>query len=93
MNGGYIMVDCLGLDINDLGTVAGLFDKLVTAFNTRKNVILEHIENDGYMLSPTATVITPQENGNYHFSVDNIVLNITSGNVVTAVNANRKAVK
>lgn len=85
MVGGYIMIDCTGFDISNLGAVSGLFEKIVNAYNTKKNIILCNVENDGYMLSAVDTVVTPQANGDYHFSVDNNVYNITSADVVSAV--------
>ena len=84
MVGGYVMIDCTGLDVASLGTVAGLCEKIASAYNTKKNVILCNIKNGNAILSAVATVITPQSGGAYHFSVNSNVYNITNADVVTA---------
>lgn len=84
MVGGYAMVNCTGLDVASLGTVSGLCEKIASAYNTKKNVILCNIKNGNATLSAVATVITPQASGAYHFSVDSNVYNITSADVVSA---------
>lgn len=46
MNGGYSMVDCSGVDLNNLGTVAGLYNKVKAAIETEKPLVLSGIVND-----------------------------------------------
>lgn len=53
---GYIMVDATGLDVSDTEaqTVDGLYDRLVAALATGKEVLLTGVVNDDAEYSPTS---------------------------------------
>ena len=52
MNGGYFIVDCTGLDLNSLGTVSGIYDNLLKAYESGKLVILGGIKNSTAVYGP-----------------------------------------
>lgn len=52
LNGGYVMVDCNGVDLNDLGTVTGLYKKVSGALETDKPIVLYNIVNDTQAFKP-----------------------------------------
>ena len=45
MNGGYAMIDCTGVDLGNLGTVDGLYEKSKAAINTGKPLVLKGAVN------------------------------------------------
>lgn len=55
MNGGYIMVDCSGLDLtdNEAQTITGIWDKAVEAIEADKPIIAHNCEyGTGVKVSP-----------------------------------------
>lgn len=55
MNGGYIMVDCTGLDLTDTNaqSIDGIWDKAVEAIEADKPIIAHNCEyGTGVMVSP-----------------------------------------
>ena len=68
MNGGYSMIDCTGLDLGNLGTVTGLYEKAKAAINTGKPLVLKGVKNNtqeysnipayGGIQSSTAVLLT-----------------------------------
>ena len=57
MNGGYFLVDCTGLDLNSLGTVDGIYDKLLSANASGKLVLLGGVKNNTAIYSPIPVFI------------------------------------
>ena len=45
MNGGYTMIDCTGVDLGNLGTVSGLYEKAKAAIATGKPLVLKGVKN------------------------------------------------
>lgn len=45
MNGGYALINCTGLDLNDLGKVDGLYQAIKNAVKTEKPIVLHGIVN------------------------------------------------
>lgn len=45
MNGGYTMIDCTGVDLGNLGTVSGLYEKAKVAIATGKPLVLKGVKN------------------------------------------------
>lgn len=46
MKGGYSTIDCNGIDLNNLGTVTGIYGKAKAAIATGKPLVLNGIVND-----------------------------------------------
>ena len=52
MNGGYAMVDCTGLDLGELGTVTGLYEKTKAAIESGKPLVLSSVVNGEQAFTP-----------------------------------------
>jgi hypothetical protein len=50
--GGYVMVDCKGLDLGDLSKVDGLYKKVSDALETNKPIALYNIVNGDQEFKP-----------------------------------------
>ena len=46
MKGGYATIDCNGIDLNNLGTVTGIYEKAKAAIATGKPLVLNGIVNN-----------------------------------------------
>ena len=91
-NGGYIMVDCTGIDLNTdtKQTISGIFKKVETAFNSGKPVYCVNatfnISGTGNTVSPVAVMVNSDENGGYVATASTLQLWIDSDDGVTIVN-------
>ena len=52
MKGGYILIDCAGVDLGDLGKVDGIYAKVKTAVEAGKPIVIENIVNGTQAFSP-----------------------------------------
>ena len=52
MNGGYVMIDCEGLDIGNPGKVGGLYTRAKNALATSKPVQLYNMKNGTQVFTP-----------------------------------------
>lgn len=68
MNGGYFLVDCTGLDLNSLGTVNGIYDKMLSAVASGKLVLLGGIKNSTAAYTPVPVFLYTA-----HDSTDTVV--------------------
>ena len=80
---GYVMVDCTGLDLNDLGTVKGLYQKVIDAINSAKPIILCGIVNDDQGFSPISAFGGIESTTSVFLSFFPVTLHIDSDDVVT----------
>ena len=91
-NGGYIMVDCTGIDLNTdtKQTITGIFDQVDKAFKSGKPVYAINatfnISGTGNMTSPVNVMINSDENGGYIATASTLQLWIDSDDGVTVVN-------
>lgn len=91
-NGGYIMVDCTGIDLNTdtKQTISGIFNKVATAFKSGKPVYCVNatfnISGTGNTVSPVAVMVNSDENGGYVATASTLQLWIDSDDGVTIVN-------
>lgn len=91
-NGGYILVDCTGLDLNtdSKQTISGIFNKIATAFKSGKPVYCVNatfnISGTGNTVSPVAVMVNSDENGGYVATASTLQLWIDSDDGVTIVN-------
>lgn len=83
MNGGYVLVNAVGVDLNEASaTVAGIYNKFVNAIGTGKLIIVQNIVNDDVSLSPAAIVATV-ESGVVSFAIGGATVSITAEDAVT----------
>lgn len=61
MNGGYILVDCTGLEINETEkqTISGIFAKIKKAYETNKPVYAYNCTFNGARMTPIAVMVNP----------------------------------
>lgn len=82
-NAGYIMVDCDGLDLGNLGTVNGLYVKVKSAINTGKPIILTGIVNGDQGFSPIAAFGGIESATSVFLSFFPVTIHIDSDDAVT----------
>ena len=91
-NGGYIMVDCTGIDLNTATkqTITGIFKQVETAFKSGKPVYAVgatfNIGGTGNYTSPINVMINSDENGGYVATASTLQLWIDKDDGVTIVN-------
>ena len=81
-NGGYALIDCTGLNLNNLGTVKGLYDQILAAVNNNKPIILDGVVNDTQKFSPI-TAYGGIESAGVFVSFFPVTLHVTSADVVS----------
>lgn len=91
-NGGYILVDCTGIDLNTATkqTITGIFNQVETAFNSGKPVYAcgatFNISGTGNFTSPVNVMVNSDENGGYVATASTLQLWIDKDDGVTIVN-------
>ena len=83
MNGGYTMIDCSGVDLNNLGTVAGLYARVKSAIKSNKQIVLYNIVNSTQEFTPITAYGGEESATSVFLSFFPITLHIDSDNVVT----------
>ena len=83
VNSGYVMVDCTGIDLGDLGTVDGIYDKVKNALSTGKIIVLTNIKNSTQGFSNIVAYGGTESASSVFLSFFPITLHISSSDVVT----------
>ena len=83
VNSGYVMVDCTGVDLNDLGTVTGLYDKVKNAISTGKVIVLTNIKNNTQEFSNIVAYGGAESTTSVFLSFFPITLHISNEDVVS----------
>ena len=83
VNSGYVMVDCTGVDLNDLGTVTGLYDKVKNAISTGKVIVLTNIKNNTQGFSNIVAYGGAESTTSVFLSFFPITLHISNEDVVS----------
>lgn len=81
MKSGYVMVDCTGFDFSDIKKIDGIYNKMLSAYNTGKFVLCENMKNGTAKFSPIPAFLATAKSGNTPYivlTVMNIAYNITS---------------
>ena len=63
MKGGYTLVDCTGFDLGNPGTVTGIYQKMINAYNADKLVICQGMKNGTAKFTPIAGFIGLEVDG------------------------------
>lgn len=82
-NPGYVMVDCTGLDLGDLGTVTGLYAKVKGAVQSGKPIVLGGIVNGDQSFTPIAAFGGVESTTSVFLSFFPVTIHISSSDVVT----------
>ena len=83
VNSGYVMIDCTGVDLGNLGTVTGLYDKVKNALSTGKILVLTGIVNETQGFSNIVAYGGTESASSVFLSFFPITLHISSSDVVT----------
>lgn len=84
LNGGYVLVDCTGVNIDRLGnTVDGIYDKVLSAIKTNKPIVLCNIVNDDVKFSPVLACCGVESDTSVFLIFNSIVLIISNDDVIT----------
>lgn len=83
MTNGYVLIDCTGVDLGDLGTVTGLYNKIKDALSTGKPLILENIVNSTQGFSPIAAFGGTESSTSVFLSFFPVTLHVNSSDVVS----------
>ena len=83
MEGGYIMIDCAGLDLGEPGTVAGLYDRLAAAIKTNKMITLYNLKNGDFNFTPVSAFASRESSTSIAVSFFPVVLHVSNLDVVT----------
>ena len=79
--GGYSLVDCTGLDLGDLKKVNGIYDKMKTAYEANKLVILTNVVNGSAKFTPMP-VFLAMENTVVVLTIMNLPYRISSDDTI-----------
>lgn len=60
VKGGYTLVDCTGLDLGNPVKVDGIYNKMISAYNTNKLVILENCKNGDAKFTPISCFLATE---------------------------------
>lgn len=83
MNGGYILIDCKGVDLGDLGEVPGIYAKIKTAVETGKPIILENIVNGTQGFTPISAFGGVESSTSVFLSFFPVTLHISNEDIVS----------
>lgn len=83
MNGGYIMIDCTGVNLGNLGEVEGLYNKVKDAIKTEKPIVLCNIVNDTQAFTPINAYGGVESNTSVFLSFFPITIHIANTDIVS----------
>ena len=91
MNGGYVMIDCTGLDLLEQSgqTISKLYDQMVKAYGTNKPVYAVNCNWGGTkIVTPIQVMLIPDVAGDEVMSASALTvrIDVTKSNVVTITN-------
>lgn len=82
VKGGYVLIDCTGLDLAELGTVTGLYNQLDAAIKAGKFILLANVENDGTNFTPIPSFGGYDDDGIF-VSFEPVTIHVSTSDVVT----------
>lgn len=83
MNGGYAMIDCTGVDLGNLGTVSGLYEKAKAAIATGKPLYLKGIKNSTQKFTDMVAYGGVESSTSVFLSFFPVTLHISNQDVVS----------
>lgn len=86
MNNGYVMVDCTGFDFSNVGKVDGIYNKMLSAYNTGKLVLCANMKNGNAKFTPIPAFLATAKSGSTPYivlTVMNIAYNITEDDTIS----------
>ena len=85
MNGGYVMIDCGGLELTsqDSQNIPGIYDAVKAAVKANKPIMAYNCEWEDDVMTPMNVMITPRSSGNYIATASILQLEIEPDDDVT----------
>ena len=83
LKGGYAIIDCNGIDLNDLGTVPGIYEKAKTAIDTGKPLVLNGVVNNTQKFTAIMSYGGVESSTSVFLSFFPITLHISNQDVVS----------
>ena len=83
MNGGYSMIDCKGLDLDNLGTVTGLYEKALKAIKTGKPLVLSNVVKGNQVFTAITGFGGIESSTSVFISFTSATIHISNADVVT----------
>lgn len=82
---GYTTIDVTGLNLSSLGTVSGLYKKLIAAYDLGKPIYLEFMEYLSSSVTPCMVTLIRQTNAVYIYGTPIGGIQVSNLDVVSAI--------
>lgn len=82
-NSGYVIIDCKGLDLGNLGTVSGLYEKAKNAVGTGKPIVLANVVNGEQAFTPIPAFGGIESTTSVFLSFFPVTIHVDSDDAVT----------
>lgn len=83
MNGGYSMIDFSGLDLNNPGTISGIYERTKNAIATGKPLVLSGIVNGEQAFTPMVAYGGEENATSVFVSFYPVTLHISNADAIT----------
>lgn len=83
MNGGYALVDFTGVNLSDLGTVSGIYERTKAAIKAGKPLVLSGIVNGTQGFSPIVAFGGEESSTSVFVSFFPVTLHISNEDTIT----------
>lgn len=83
LKGGYVIIDCKGLDLGNLGKVDGLYKSVKEAVAINKPIVLRNIVNSTQAFTPMVAYGGVESDTSVFLSFYPITLHIANTDIVT----------
>lgn len=83
MNGGYVMIDCAGLDLGNPGEVTGLYARAKKAIETNKPIQLYGLKNSTQGYTPVPAFGGVESATSVFLSFSSTTIHINNADIVT----------
>lgn len=83
MNGGYVNLDCTGLDLGNPGTVSGLYAKAKAAIETNKPIMMYGLVNGEQAFTPVPAFGGVESSTSVFLSFFPVTIHISNLDAVT----------
>lgn len=80
---GYVTIDCTGIDLGNLGTVTGIYEKFLSAVKTGKMMLLENVKNGTQNFSPIPAYGQMESTTSVFCSFFPVTIHISNLDVIT----------
>ena len=83
LKGGYVIIDCTGLDLGNLGKVDGLYKKVKDAIAVNKPIVLRNVVNSAQHFTPIVAFGSVESSTSIFLSFFPTTIHIANTDIVT----------